>query len=98
MSQRQSTLTVANLGSTLGDVGAKESAVRIRHVGRIIDDAYISICKISMIRNVGNSGDHSHVELPFKTFLYDFHVKHAKKSAAEAEAQRIVAFRLEAEG
>ena len=51
-----------------------------------------------MVNNGGEGGDQIQIELPLQPLLNDLHVEHAQKAAAEAEAQRHGAFRLEGEG
>ena len=39
------------------------------------------------VHNVGNRGNHVHVEFSVQTFLYNFHVEHSEESTAETKSK-----------
>ena len=42
---------------------------------------------VGEVRNVGNRGNHRHIELALKAFLYNLHVQHSEESASKSKAQ-----------
>ena len=49
---------------------------------------------VGEVRNVGNGGDHRHIEFALKAFLYNLHVQHSEESASKSKAQRRRGFGL----
>ena len=62
---------------------------------RIIDHDNAAVGFDDLIYNARQSRNEVKVKFALKALLNDLHVQHAQKSAAEAEAERGRAFRLE---
>ena len=60
---------------------------RIRHVGGRIDDLVFVAGHEGLELHRRYCRDNCHVKLTFQALLHNFHVQHAQKSTAEAEAQ-----------
>ena len=57
------------------------------HIGGVVHFENFAFRGVCDIHNVGNGGDHVHVELPVQTFLHDFHVEHSEEPAAESKSK-----------
>ena len=68
--------------------------VGLRHVGGSVDGQLLVLRADGVELHAGHGGNHRHVEFALEALLHDFHVQHAQKAAAEAEAQRHGSLRL----
>ena len=62
--------------------------VNFRHLGQaagVVHLNHLAVSFVALERHVGHRGDDVHVEFAIKTFLHDFHVQQAQKTATEAE-------------
>ena len=65
--------------------------------GGVVHLLHVAFLVVHLVRNVGNGGDHVHIELALQPLLNDFHVQQSEKTAAETESQGHRRFGLESE-
>ena len=58
-----------------------------RHIGGVVHFENFTFRGVGNVHNIGDRGDHVHVELPVQTFLYNFHMEHSEEPAAESKSK-----------
>ncbi len=64
----------------------RRNSTRIGEICRVVDIFCFTACKCDLVDNRRRCGDKIEVILPFKAFLYYFHVEKSQKAASETEA------------
>ena len=94
---------VADVVRRREDVGADDRLADLldlvgrRQLGRVVQRHDAAVGLEHFVDHRRRGGDQVEVVLALQALLHDLHVQHAEEAAAEAEAHRLGAFRLEAQ-